>query len=110
MRALLGYSASIAAAQLVCWRRSSWQLGAGVDDPHTERKISRRPLSTCGSSWPNPEAKHATSAGAASCRWCARRPSQPISQFADEHEHETSELGWDLVSEGSDDVLDDPEA
>ena len=57
--------ASIAAAQLVCWRRSSWQLQAGVDGPHTKRKISRRPFSTCRTSWPIPEAEHATSAVAA---------------------------------------------
>ena len=39
-----------------------------VDDPHTERKISGRPLSTCSSSRPNLEAEHATPAGAASPR------------------------------------------
>jgi hypothetical protein len=32
-------SSTAAAAPLVCRRRSSWQLEAGVDDPHTERKI-----------------------------------------------------------------------
>ena len=80
-----------AAAQLVCWRRSSWQLQAGVDDPHTKRKISRRPFSTCRTSWPNPEAEHATSAGAAGCRWSACQPAQPTSQTSTST---TSELGW----------------
>eukprot|EP00964_Phaeocystis_antarctica_P141295 scaffold106285_cov69-Phaeocystis_antarctica.AAC.2 len=47
-----------AAAQLVCWRRSSWQLHAGVDDPHTKRKISGRPFSTCRTNWPSEEAEH----------------------------------------------------
>ena len=45
--------------KLICWRRSSWQFEAGVDDPHTERKISRRPFSTCRTSRPNLEAEHA---------------------------------------------------
>jgi hypothetical protein len=36
-------SSTAAGAPLVCRRRSSWQLEAGVDDPHTERKISTRP-------------------------------------------------------------------
>jgi len=39
-------SSTAAAAQLVCRRRSTQQLGAGADDPaHTVRKISRRPFS-----------------------------------------------------------------
>eukprot|EP00964_Phaeocystis_antarctica_P096357 scaffold62669_cov40-Phaeocystis_antarctica.AAC.2 len=64
-----------AAARLVCWSRSSWQLGAGVDDPHHERNISRRPFSTCRSSRSIPEAEHATSTGAGSSRaGCASRP------------------------------------
>ena len=40
-------SSTAAAAQLVCRRRSIQQLGAGADDPHTARKISRRPFTTC---------------------------------------------------------------
>ena len=49
--------------KLICWRRrSSWQFEAGVDDPHTVRKISRRPFSTCRTSRPNLEAEHASSA------------------------------------------------
>ena len=31
-------SSTAAASPLVCWRCSSWQLEAGVDDPHTEQK------------------------------------------------------------------------
>eukprot|EP00964_Phaeocystis_antarctica_P054051 scaffold31759_cov36-Phaeocystis_antarctica.AAC.1 len=46
-------SSTVAAARLVCRSLSSWQLGAGVDVPHTGRKISRRPFSTCRSSWSN---------------------------------------------------------
>jgi hypothetical protein len=53
-------SSTAAAAQLVRPRRSSQQLGAGADDPHTERKISMRPFSTCRTSWPTPKTKHAT--------------------------------------------------
>jgi len=49
-----------AAAQLVCRRRSTQQLGAGADDPHTARKISRRPFTTCRTSRPTPESTHAT--------------------------------------------------
>ena len=53
-------SSTAEAAQLVHPRRSSQQLGAGADDPHTERKISMRPFSTCRTSWPTPKTKHAT--------------------------------------------------
>jgi hypothetical protein len=64
-------SGTAAAAPLVCRRRSSRQLGAGVDDPHTERKISMRPFSMCRTSWPTPKTKHATCPCAAGCRWSA---------------------------------------
>ena len=53
-------SSTAAAAQLVCRRRSIQQLGAGADDPHTARKISRRPFTTCRTSRPTPESTHAT--------------------------------------------------
>ena len=53
-------SSTAAAAQLVCRRRSTQQLGAGADDPHTVRRISRRPFSTCRTSRPTPESTHAT--------------------------------------------------
>ena len=53
-------SSTAAAAQLVCRRRSMQQLGAGADDPHTARKISRRPFTTCRTSRPTPESTHAT--------------------------------------------------
>ena len=46
--------------KLICWRRrSSWQFEAGVDDPRTEGKVSRRPSSTCRASRLNLEAEHA---------------------------------------------------
>jgi len=67
-------SGTAAAAPLVCRRRSSRQLGAGVDDPHTERKISMRPFSMCRTSWPTPKTKHATCPCAAGCRWSASQP------------------------------------
>jgi hypothetical protein len=52
-------SSTAAAAPLVCRRRSRQQLGAGADDPHTNGKISRRPFSTCRTSWTTPKTKHA---------------------------------------------------
>ena len=67
-------SGTAAAAPLVCRRRSSRQLGAGVDDPHTERNISMRPFSMCRTSWPTPKTKHATCPCAAGCRWSASQP------------------------------------
>ena len=83
-------SCGAAAARLVCWSRSSWQLGAGVVDPHTKRRISRRPFSTCRPSWPTPEAKYATLTCVSGCRWTAHQPSQPTSQTS---MSTTSELG-----------------
>ena len=86
-------------AQLVCWSRSSWQLGAGVDDPHIERKVSRRPFSSRSASWPTPEAKHATRTRAVLCSRvpldCARRPSQPTTQTSTST---PSELGWARIT------------
>ena len=78
---------------------SSWQLGAGVDDPHIEGKVSRRPFSSRSASWPTPEAKHATRTRAVLCSRvpldCARRPSQPTSQTSTST---TSELGWARIT------------
>ena len=59
-------SSTVAAAPLVCWRRSSWPLGAGVEAStiRTPKGRSRggRLFSTYRSSRPNLEAEHATSA------------------------------------------------
>ena len=60
-----------AAAQLICRRRSRQQLGACADEPHTNRKISRRPFSRCGAGWPTLKTKPTSSPRAAGWGWCA---------------------------------------
>ena len=88
-----GHSAKppAAAAQLVCRRRSRQQLGACADEPHTNRKISRRPFSRCATCWPTPKTKHTIRACAAGSHWAARQAAQltlPTSTSM------SSELGW----------------
>ena len=85
-----GLSCAAAAAQL-CRRRSSRQLGAGVDVPHTEREISKRPFSTCRTCWSTPESTLATLTRVAGCRWTASRPAQPTLPTSTSM---SSELGW----------------
>ena len=67
-----GLSASgrgVAAAQLVCRRRSRQQLGAGADEPHTNRKIVRRPFSRCRTRWPTLKITYSSSPRAGGCGW-----------------------------------------
>ena len=64
-----GHSAKppAAVAQLVCRRRSLQQLGACADDPHTNRKILRRPFSTCRTCWSTPKITCSSSPCAGGC-------------------------------------------
>ena len=63
--------------------------GAGVDDPHTERKVSKRPFSTCRRSRPTPEAKHATRTRADLCSRVPLDCTPAITiDLADAHEHD----------------------
>ena len=70
---------------------SSSVLGACADEPHTNRKISRRPFSRCATCWPTPKTKHTIRACAAGSHWAARQAAQltlPTSTSM------SSELGW----------------
>ena len=90
-----GHSAKppAAAAQLISRRRSFQQLRAGADEPHTNRKILRRPFSTCNmhmcmcmqNRLANSEDQAHHIASSAGCSWCVQ-PSLH-SDLADEHEH-----------------------
>ena len=64
-----GHSAKppAAAAQRSCRRRSCQQPGACADDPHTNRKISRRPFSTCRTCWSTPKITYSSSPCAGAC-------------------------------------------
>ena len=63
--------------------------GAGVDDPHTERKVSKRSFSTCRRSRPTPEAKHATRTRADLCSRVPLDCTPAITiDLADAHEHD----------------------
>ena len=89
-----GHSAKppAAAAQLVCRRRSRQQLGACADDPHTNRKISRRPFSRCATCWPTPKTKHTIRACAAGSHWAARQVAAQLTLPTSTSM--SSELGW----------------
>ena len=89
-----GLSASgrgVAAAQLVCWRRSRQQLGAGADEPHTNRKIMRRPFSRCGTRRPTLRITYGSSPRAGGCG-CGCRPACPLTSPTSASM--SSELAW----------------
>ena len=68
---------AVAAAQLVCRRRSRQPLGAGADDPHTNRKITRRPFSRCGTRRPTLEITYCSSSRVGGCG-CGCSPACPL--------------------------------
>ena len=68
---------AVAAAQPVCRRRSRQPLGAGADDPHTNRKITRRPFSRCGTRRPTLEITYCSSSRVGGCG-CGCSPACPL--------------------------------
>ena len=84
VRAMLGFECKRAVAQeparakqhgssstagLVCQSRASRQLGAGADEPHTNRKIVRRPFFRCRTRRPTLKITYSSSPRAGGCGW-----------------------------------------